>query len=170
MRGAVSAEARDQQIAFASEMHDCHIHSFVSGACIVNVGRLLVTIVVMFVAVFVTDFLIHSVWLGSTYAETKELWRTEAEMSAKFPFMLLGQLLIAAAFSTIFALAIAEKRDLQVSLIYALAVGVIAAGGQIIMYAVQPYPGTLIVKWCAAYVVQMLVLGGLVHVVYRPRA
>ena len=34
----------------------------------------------MFVGVWITDFLIHGVWLQSTYKETMSLWRPEAEM------------------------------------------------------------------------------------------
>lgn len=133
-----------------------------------NKKSLLITIVVAFVTVFITDFLIHGVWLSSTYAATKELWRPEAEMQSKMPFMLLGQFLIATAFTMIFAACVADKRCLSCSLKYSACIGVIAAGGQIIMYAVQPYPGSLVVKWCVAYVAQALVLGLIVHKVYRP--
>jgi hypothetical protein len=133
-----------------------------------NTKSLLLTIVVAFVTVWATDFLIHAVWLSSTYAATKHLWRPETEMMAKMPFMFAGQFLVAAAFTLIFAMCVAEKRCLTHSLKYAACMGVTAAAGQIIMYAVAPYPGALVAKWCAAYLAQMLVLGLIVHKVYRP--
>lgn len=133
-----------------------------------NTKSLLLTILVAFVTVWATDFLIHAVWLSSTYAATKELWRPEAEMMSKMPFMFLGQFLVAAAFTMIFAAMVAEKRHLSCSLKYAACMGLTAAACQIIMYAVAPWPGALVAKWCVAYFVQALVLGLIVHKVYRP--
>jgi hypothetical protein len=135
-----------------------------------NIKRLLITIVVAFVAVWATDFLIHAVWLSSTYGATKHLWRPEAEMMAKMPWMLVGQFVVAAAFTLIFAAAVAEKRSLSCTLKFALTLGLFTSGGQIIIYAVQPVPGLLVVKWCAAYLAQMLVLGLIAHKVYKPLA
>ena len=40
-----------------------------------NCKSLIITILVAFVTVWATDFLIHAVWLSSTYGATKELWR-----------------------------------------------------------------------------------------------
>jgi hypothetical protein len=133
-----------------------------------NKKSLLITILVAFVTVWVTDFLIHGVWLSSTYKATQSLWRTEAEMMKNMPFMLLGQLLVAAAFTMIFAACVAEKRCPKCSLKYAGCMGVIAAANQIIMYAVAPWPGELVAKWCVAYLAQALLLGLVVHKVYRP--
>ena len=132
-----------------------------------NVKSLVITILVAFVTVWATDFLIHAVWLSATYGETKELWRPEAEMMAKMPFMLLGQFLVATSFTLIFAACVAEKRCLSCSLKYSACIGVMTGGGQIIMYAVQPLPALLVVKWCVAYLAQTLVLGAIVHKVYR---
>jgi hypothetical protein len=133
-----------------------------------NTKSLIITLIVAFVTVWATDFLIHGVWLSSDYAATKELWRPEAEMMAKMPFMFLGQLLMATAFTMIFAAVVAEKRCLSCSLKYAACVGLMAAAGQIIMYAVAPWPGALVTKWCIACILQALVLGFIVHKTYKP--
>ncbi len=133
-----------------------------------NTKSLIITIVVAFITVWATDFLIHAVWLASTYAATKELWRPEADMLSRMPFMIGGQFLIGAAYTFIFASFVAEKRCLMNSLKFAACFGVIAAAGQIIMYAVAPYPGSLVVKWCMGYILQALVLGVIVHFVYKP--
>lgn len=132
-----------------------------------NTKSLIITIVVAFITVWATDFLIHAVWLGSTYKATAELWRPEADMVPMMPWMLLGQFLIATAFTMIFAMCVAEKRCLRATLKFSACIGIITAGGQIIMYAVQPFPGLLVAKWCGAYIVQSLVLGFIVHKVYR---
>lgn len=135
-----------------------------------NTKSLCITILVAFVTVWITDFLIHGLWLASAYKATAELWRPEKEMMAKMPFMLLGQFLVAAAFTMIFAACVAEKRCLNCSLKYAACMAVLIGGGQVIMYAVAPHPGLLVAKWFIAVCAQMLVLGFIVHKVYQPPA
>lgn len=132
-----------------------------------NTKSLLITIVVAFVTVFATDFLIHGVWLSFTYAETKTLWRPEAEMQSKMPLMMLAQFLVAAAFTMIFAACVAEKRCISCTMKYSASIGILIAGGQIMMYCVQPLPCSLVAKWCIANIAQALVLGFVVHKVYR---
>lgn len=132
-----------------------------------NTKSLLITIVVAFVTVWALDFLIHAVWLSSNYGATKELWRPEAEMAAKIPWMFLGQFLVAAAFTLIFAACVAEKQSLSCTLKYSASIGVLSGGGQLIMYAVQPFPGSLVAKWFVAGIAQALVLGFVVHKVYK---
>lgn len=133
-----------------------------------NLKSLLITIVVAFVTVWLTDFLIHAVWLSSTYGATKELWRPEADMVAKMPFMFLGQFVVGTAFSILFASYVAEKRCLQATLKFAGLIGIMSSAAQVIMFAVQPFPGDLVVKWCVAYLAQALLLGVVVHQVYKP--
>ena len=135
-----------------------------------NIKSLLIASVVMFAVVWVTDFLIHAVWLSSTYAATKELWRSEPEMIARMPFMLFGQFLAGAAFTMLYALYVAEKHCLKATLLFAACIGVFSAAGQVIMFAVAPSPGALVVSWCIAYILQALLLGVVAHFVYRPRS
>jgi len=74
-----------------------------------NIKRLLLAILVAFIFIFATDFLIHAVWLMPDYNATKELWRPEAEMNARFPWMLTAQLLVAIAFVIIWARGFAAR-------------------------------------------------------------
>ncbi len=131
-----------------------------------NSKSLLITMVVAFVTVWATNFLTHGVWLSSTYGATKELWRPEAEMVAKMPWMLLGQFLVAAAFTVIFAACVAEKQCLSCTLKFSASIGVLTGAGQLITYAVQPFPGSLVARWFPASC-RRLVLGLVVHKVYK---
>lgn len=135
-----------------------------------NIKRLLIAMPVMSVCVWITDFIIHGIWLSPVYAATKELWRSEDEMISKMPFMFSGQFLVGIAFTLLFALFVAEKRCLKASLTFAGLIGLMTAAAQVIMYAVRPYPGHLIVKWFVAYLIQSLLLGVIVHFVYRPKS
>lgn len=132
-----------------------------------NCKSLLITIGVAAVVVWGTDFLIHGIWLKPVYEATPQLWRSEAGMISKMPFMFAGQAVVAIAFTTIFALFVAEKRSLGATLLYALCVALLVGGGDVIRYAVQPYPGHLVVRWFLAGIVQTMFLGTVVHFVYR---
>ena len=133
-----------------------------------NPKSLLITILVAFVTVWASNFLIHGVWLAGTYKVTASLWRTEAEMMAKMPLMLLCQFFAALAFTMIFAACVAEKRSMSCTIKFAASMGVFSDGGQLMMYAVQPMPGSLVAKWVLAAIVQAVVLGIVVHKVYKP--
>ncbi len=133
-----------------------------------NPKSLLLTIPVAFVTVWAMDFLVHGLWLSSTYKATASLWRPEAEMMAKMPWMLLAQFLVAAAFTMIFAACVAEMRCLSCTIKFAACMGIFSGGGQLMTYAVQPFPGLLVAKWVLASIGQAVVLGIIVHKVYKP--
>ncbi|MGH8248943.1 MAG: hypothetical protein ACREUU_21250 [Gammaproteobacteria bacterium] len=135
-----------------------------------NTKRLLLAIVVLFVAVFLTNFLIHGVWLQSTYKETMSLWRTESEMQARFGWMLLGQFLFAATFAAIWAAGFAERQCARCACFFGLLMALFSQAGTVINYVVTPLPPSLAVKWFVAGVVQGLVMGVLVYFAYKPKA
>ncbi len=133
-----------------------------------NIQRLLLTVVVAFVFIFATDFAIHAIWLKPAYEATKELWRSEAEMGARFPWMLGAQLLVAIVFVTIWALGFAERGGLGLALGYGLLIGVIVQATTIITYVVSPLPADIAVKWIASGLLQSMLLGLIVGLVYKP--
>jgi uncharacterized membrane protein len=134
-----------------------------------NTKRLTLTIVVMCVAVFLTNFLIHGVWLQSTYKETMSLWRTESEMNARFGWMLLGQFLFASMFAAIWAAGFAERQCLGCAVCYGILMALFSQAGTLISYVVTPLPPSLAVKWFVAGVVQGVLMGLLVYFVYKPK-
>ena len=135
-----------------------------------NYKSLVISIIVAFIVIWVTDFVIHRVLLAPTYGATKELWRPEEEMMKKLPWMLVGQGIVAIAFTTIYAAFVAEKRTIQSVLLYAICIAMLVGGGNVIMSAVQPYPGSLVVKWFLAAIVQMPLIAIIISFVYKPLA
>lgn len=133
-----------------------------------NFTRLILAIVVAFVFIFATDFLIHAVWLKPDYEATKELWRPEAEMGARFHWMLIAQLLVAIAFVIIWALGFAARGSLGLACGYGLLIGLIVQSTTIITYVVSPFPANIALKWFASGIVQSVLLGLLVALVYKP--
>ena len=133
-----------------------------------NIKRLLLAIVVAFVFIFATDYLIHAVWLKNDYTATKELWRTEAEMGARFPWMLSAQLVVAIVFVTIWALGFARRGSVGVACGYGLLLGLLVQATTIITYVVSPLPADIAMKWIGSGVLQAIVLGLVTFFVYKP--
>ena len=133
-----------------------------------NVTRLMIAIVVGFVFVFATDFLIHGVWLQSDYIATKELWRPEAEMNARFPWMLAGQLLVTIAFILLLAMLFADRGTAGLACVYGLLAGLMVQATTIITYVVSPFPPALALKWFLSGLLQSILLALLTRFVYKP--
>ena len=134
-----------------------------------NTKRLVLAILVVFIGIFATDFLIHGVWLKNTYAETASLWRTEAEMQKYFGWLLLAEFLWAAIFVVIRAKGFPATASLGNACLYGLSMGVFIQTTTLITYVVQPFPAELAMKWFLAGVAQSTLMGVIVFFVYKPK-
>lgn len=133
-----------------------------------NVPRLLLAIVVAFVFIFATDFLIHAVWLKPDYEATNELWRTESEMGARFHWMLIAQLLAAITFVLIWALGFADRGTFALACVYGFLIGLAVQVATIITFVVSPFPAELALKWIGSGLIQAIALGVVTFLVYKP--
>src|SRR5690242_687997 len=135
-----------------------------------NPKRLVLAIVVVFVGVWITDFLVHGVWLANTYKETMSLWRPEGEMKAHMGWLMLGEFLAAATFVVLYAKGFAKEACPLCACLFGLFMALFVEATTLITYAVQPLPGSLAAKWFIANVVRGVLLGLLVFFVYKPKA
>ena len=136
-----------------------------------NTKSLILSIIVLFIAISVTDILIHGYWLSSLYGATKELWRPEAEMiSGKYMGWLHAAHLVAAiTFTMLWAVGFAQKAKIACGIKYGLFMALFSQTHTLISYAVQPFPLELVWKWIASGVVQGIILGIIVFFVYKPK-
>lgn len=134
-----------------------------------NIPRLLLAIVVGFLIIFGTDYLIHGVWLMPDYDATKSLWRPDAEMQTHFLWMLLAQFLCAATFAIVWAKGFAG-RCVGMGIIFGLVMGMFQQVWAIVNYVVIPMPGALATKWYFSGLAQAILLGIVVALIYKPRA
>lgn len=132
-----------------------------------NITRLILAIVAVFIGIFVMDFVIHGILLQADYASTKDHWRPESEMQAYFPFLMLGQLVAAATFVLVWAMGFAGKVGWKGAVIFGLLMALFGQAGTIIGYAVQPMSGILAIKWIASAVVEGIAMGLLVSFIYK---
>jgi hypothetical protein len=134
-----------------------------------NPKRLIIGIVTVFVAVWVTSFLIHGVWLQSRYAATMSLWRPEADMQKHILWLFLGQFIFAVAFVMLWARGFAGNAHARCGVLYGLFMGLFSQANTFITFAVQPLPRDIAVKWVVAGLVQGVLLGLLVFFIYKPK-
>ncbi len=134
-----------------------------------NIKRLLLAILAVFVGVFATDFLIHAVWLKPDYVASASLWRPEADSMNYFPILLLGQLLAVVTFVVLWAQDFAAKQCLKCACLFGLFMGLFGQATTLILYAVQPLPPGIAVKWFLAGLAQGVLMGVLAFFVYKPK-
>src|SRR5689334_16074033 len=99
-----------------------------------NPRRLAVAIIAVFAGIWITDFLIHAIWLGNTYKETASLWRPEAEMQKNMGWLMLGQFLAAATFVMLWAKGFAEKACIRCACMFGLVMGLFSQAHTLIAY------------------------------------
>src|SRR5438270_10087367 len=68
-----------------------------------NLGRLVGAIIVAFLFIFGSNYLIHAIWLAPDYKATESLWRSEAEMQRRFIVLVAAQFLSAVSFMYVWA-------------------------------------------------------------------
>ena len=134
-----------------------------------NPTRLIVAILIVFVGIFASDFVIHGVWLKSDYAASASLWRPEAEMQKFMGWLMLGQLLAAITSTTLYAKGFADKACPVCAVMFGLFMGLFMQANTFITYAVQPIPAGIAVKWFVAGIVQGALLGLLLFFAYKPK-
>ena len=134
-----------------------------------NPKRLVLAIVVAFVAIWITDFLIHGVWLANTYKATAALWRPEVEMQQHIGWLFCGQFLAALTFVVLWAKGPAPTAQPFCAAMYGLFMGMFNQATTVVTYAVQPFPAGLAVKWFLAGTAQGVLIGLIVFFVYKPK-
>lgn len=122
--------------------------------------KMLISILAVFVAWLVLDYLIHGVFLMGTYEETAQLWRPVEEM--KTVVMILVTLITAASFCYIY-LKFVSKKSMKNGLLYGFIFGIgfgtsLAYGS----YAVMPIPYSFAFVWFIGTLIEAIAAGAIV--------
>ena len=128
--------------------------------------KFLVAWLVMFVLYMAGGIVIHGVLLNDAYMATG-LMRPEAEAQQMMHLMILAHVLMAGAFTWIYARGVENKPWLGQGLRFGLAVAVLFVPIYIIYYVVQPTPGELAAKQIVFDTIMTLILGVVVAFLYR---
>lgn len=128
--------------------------------------KFLVAWLVVFVLYMAGGFVIHGMLLADEYMASG-LMRPEAEAQELMHLMILAHVLMAGAFTWIYARGVENKPWLGQGLRFGFAVAVLFVPIYIIYYVVQPTPGVLAVRQIAYDTILTLILGAAVAWLYR---
>ncbi|MEO7673492.1 MAG: hypothetical protein ABIU09_05375 [Pyrinomonadaceae bacterium] len=114
-----------------------------------------------FLVSFLLSFVAHGILLHADYALLPNIMRTEADSMNYFPFMLLSHLIKGFAFAWIYRQGISAGAPwLTQGVRFGLAAAFLTAVPlYLVYYAVQPMPGTLVVKQIALDSIIAILMG-----------
>jgi len=107
--------------------------------------------------------LFHGMLLSDTYKATA----TEEAMQDFMGWLILGEIMIAAMFCYLYSF-VRMCGGIQGGACFGLTVSLLMAGPQLITYAVQPIPASLIATWVAGGIVETVLAGMIVACIYKP--
>ena len=111
-------------------------------------GRFWISVVVMFVLCLATGFVVHGMLLHGDYSQLPNLLRTETDAQGYFGWMLLGDLLMGFGLTWIYVKGREPgKPSVSQGLRFGIAIAMLMTVPiYLIYYAVQPWPGAVVVK------------------------
>ena len=130
-----------------------------------NKKRYVISLFVVFVFVFLYEFLVHWFLLKDIYTQTAQLWRPEEEMNMLFMFM--SQLGFSAVIAYIFTLHY-EGKGVGEGIRFGLCMGLLLGSIDIATYAYMPIPMVLTLSWVLASLLKGLGSGVVLSLVYKP--
>jgi hypothetical protein len=128
-----------------------------------NMKRLVGAIVAAFLILFVAGFLVHAVWLGSTYRAMTSggfSFRTQNAIQHKFWIVWLSDLLYSILFAWVYARGVEPKpwasQGIRFGILMALFTVVPASLND---YVVYNLPHMLVIEWIAAGFITLIAMG-----------
>jgi hypothetical protein len=119
-----------------------------------------ISVVVMFVMLFLLGWAVHGTWLAGDYAKVPQLMRPMPEVWNRFPLMFLAQLLTAVGFTWIYLKGKEDKPWLAQGIRYGIAIAVLATiPVNLVHYVVMPFPPELVLKQAICDVATVILMG-----------
>jgi hypothetical protein len=130
--------------------------------------KFIIAWIVILIAWFLGSFLVHGVLLGADYKALGALFRTDADAQQYFPLMILAHVLLAGAFTWIYARGVEAKPWLGQGVRFGVAVAFLTTiPTYLIYYVVQPMPAAVVAKQIVFDSLLMVILGMIAGWLYR---
>lgn len=129
--------------------------------------KFLLASLAVFVTLQILDYVIHSLILGSTYAGIQEIFRPD--MADKMWVMMLMSAIFSLLFVFIFTKGY-ENKGVMEGIKYGLLIGLIVHFvGSFNQYVVYPVPYGLIWKWIIYGLIELMAVGAVAALIYKPK-
>jgi hypothetical protein len=125
-------------------------------------------LVAIFIVMQTIGFVVHQVWLDSTYQTLTDVFRDQAEMMGMMWMMMAGSVIYLFLFCYIFTRGY-EGKGIAEGARYGLLMGIFTSIPTAVdQFVVYPLPGSLAVKWFVAGVVGLVIAGMVFAAIYKP--
>ena len=131
-----------------------------------NMKRFLSAVVVLFLFMLGFETLVRGVLLKQIYLQTPSIWRSYPDMQAYVPFNTFMMVLIAFWITFIFT-RLFKEGGIENGLRFGLYFGVLSSMQAVGAYFYLPISASLAMYWFIAYLVESLVGGFLIGLIYR---
>jgi hypothetical protein len=126
----------------------------------VDIKKFLRTVLVAYVLLIATTYLIHGVWLGTFYRNYMDSWRPVEEQAAKGWILLAGRLLYTLMFVWVYTRGAEKKLWLGQGIRYGGVVWLFVSLPSILStYVLYPVPFQLAMIWMSVDLMQAVLLG-----------
>jgi hypothetical protein len=129
--------------------------------------RFIIAFIAAYIFLFLWGWLLNGFLLKDIYAQTSNLWRTQTEMLSFFHWILIGQALIVFAFVMIYVTGFAGG-GVVAGIRLGILLEIAAIGMRMGVYAVQPFPGKLLIYASIGGLIEMIITGAIVGAIYKP--
>ncbi len=136
---------------------------------IMNPKITLLILMIAFATVWITDLVIHELFLRADYIATIGLWRSPADMKLLLKWLVVGEFMAAAGLTVIWINRCAPTAAGPGSAVrFGIFAGLLTNSYSPLMYAVLPIPGMLCFKWVLFGILQTIVVSLVLY--YTTRA
>ena len=129
--------------------------------------RFIFAFIAAFIFIFLWGWFYNGVLLKDVFAEAQSLFRPREEMMGLFHWIIIGQALIVFAFVMIYASGFTGG-GVMAGIRLGVLLEIAAIGMRMGFYAVQPFPGKLIVYGSISGLIEMIIVGAIVGAIYKP--
>jgi hypothetical protein len=135
---------------------------------IMNWKKFFVAFIAAWIFIFIFGWFFHAVLLKDAYAALPQgFQRSDADFKSHFGWLVAGQLVFAFVFTLIFASGFASG-GVGAGIKLGIMLAFLGIGTHLIAYAVQPFPGNLMVYWSIGAIIEMIIVGAIVGAIYKP--
>jgi hypothetical protein len=134
-----------------------------------NAKKFIIACIAVIVFIMAFDYVFHGMYMTSTYKSTASLWRPEADMKTHVFWIIIGQIIISIGFVALFTKAF-KRGGIIEGAVFGLLLAIIFAGHNLIGYAVSPYPANLVISWVVAIIIELVIAGIIVALIYQNKS
>jgi hypothetical protein len=129
--------------------------------------RFILAFIAAYIFIFFWGWVLNGVVLKDVYAQTPNLWRPQSEMMSLFHWIIIGQALVVFAFVMIYASGFTGS-GVAAGIKLGILLEIGAIGMRLGFYAVQPFPGKLVLYGSIGGLIEMVIVGAIVGAIYKP--